>query len=352
MNQKEQEYKHPVLTYKHVTDKVCDIYNGNKLIASTVEYVDLPLFWFNQSREEQGNWSIEEMERCPMCWYFKMHATCERCYPVEKEAEEQEKDCIDCMATGLSEDEYSRCWACNWTGKMPKVAEGTDTKLKNLQNIIDKQENLIKELQVFNDMLLGKPSDTLTYDKVTRFEVIDKLGRRYVIKWTKIKLSLQDDQRTLKAFVEWTGNIIELESIDINNIWYKAFTDKLTELHFTEPEMKKILKAVIDYLPHCNYSKIDLRPMNKPYIKLIETARDICHLITDSEKSSEWYKLMEKMKRLCQIFVNTRTDRNETIDECIKTIDKEDARLFEKCGKWISVASAMWLLENIKSPVK
>jgi len=48
-------------------------------------------------------------------------------------------------------------------------------------------------------------------DKIDRFEVIDKTGRAYVkgsIYGTpvKVKLSLQDDGRTLKVFVE------ELES--------------------------------------------------------------------------------------------------------------------------------------------
>lgn len=38
-------------------------------------------------------------------------------------------------------------------------------------------------------------------DGVTRLEVIDKDGRQYVVWNTSIKLSFQDDNRTLKIFV-------------------------------------------------------------------------------------------------------------------------------------------------------
>lgn len=38
-------------------------------------------------------------------------------------------------------------------------------------------------------------------DKVTRFEVIDNTGRIIVLYCVKIMLSLQDDDRTLKVFV-------------------------------------------------------------------------------------------------------------------------------------------------------
>lgn len=47
--------------------------------------------------------------------------------PVVEPQEEQEKDCIDCMWTGLSEDEYSRCRACNGVWKLPKAGEAKDT---------------------------------------------------------------------------------------------------------------------------------------------------------------------------------------------------------------------------------
>lgn len=38
--------------------------------------------------------------------------------------------------------------------------------------------------------------------KVTRFEVVDELGRAYTRLGVNIKLSLQDEGRTLKVFVK------------------------------------------------------------------------------------------------------------------------------------------------------
>lgn len=48
---------------------------------------------------------------------------------------------------------------------------------------------------------MGTPTADLS--RVTRFEVIDKSGRVYVRKQVKLEMSLQDDGRTLKVFVDW-----------------------------------------------------------------------------------------------------------------------------------------------------
>lgn len=39
-------------------------------------------------------------------------------------------------------------------------------------------------------------------NKVTRFEVIDETGRAYIRYSVDVKVSLQDDGRTLKVFVQ------------------------------------------------------------------------------------------------------------------------------------------------------
>lgn len=54
----------------------------------------------------------------------------------------------------------------------------------------------------------------LDVSKVTRFEVIDDSGRRYVIKWASVSLSLQDEERTLKVFVKGKWNIIPCDGED------------------------------------------------------------------------------------------------------------------------------------------
>lgn len=45
--------------------------------------------------------------------------------------------------------------------------------------------------------------DIISHDEVTRVEVIDKTGRAYTnMKATNVKISFQDDNRTIKVFID------------------------------------------------------------------------------------------------------------------------------------------------------
>jgi len=55
-------------------------------------------------------------------------------------------------------------------------------------------------MSYFDDLL--EYLDCCRLDEVTRFEVIDEKGRQYVKYKVKVRDSLQDNNRTLKVFVE------------------------------------------------------------------------------------------------------------------------------------------------------
>ncbi len=72
-------------------------------------------------------------------------------------------------------------------------------------------EQLIEALQytqkaAYDDLyeliVLAQEYDANRYNNVTRFEVIDGAGRSYVKQQVAVNLSLQDDNRTLKVFVD------------------------------------------------------------------------------------------------------------------------------------------------------
>lgn len=83
----------------------------------------------------------------------------------------------------------------------------------NIQNIFEKTTHNGKIIQMYNQFDIDKTRKmiknylqnifiTIKNKKLNRFEVIDNTGRVYVKRTKNIKLSYQDDNRTLKVFIK------------------------------------------------------------------------------------------------------------------------------------------------------
>ena len=63
-------------------------------------------------------------------------------------------------------------------------------------------QKFMKLWDIFEDVVIEQPKSNAGEYAVTRFEVIDEVGRRYTNHSVEqLKLSLQDEGRTLKVFI-------------------------------------------------------------------------------------------------------------------------------------------------------